>query len=169
MFLFLLFYFILYFFWRHLTGNLLFFCKLWRHGIKRIAQIIEREFILILCIHICRMFIHIYWENRLGGVIVNVLASSVVNRGFEFRSGRTKDYTIGMCCFSANHAALRLGIGIMCPSGATRLSVDYCFSELALSKSNYVCWSSTKRTSSSSHWKLTCSRHVIDEKLLSWR
>jgi hypothetical protein len=52
------------------------------------------------------MFIHIYWENRLGGVIVNVLASSVVNGGFEFRSGKTKDYKIGMCCFSANHAAL---------------------------------------------------------------
>ena len=133
MFLFLLFYFILYFFWRHLTGNVLFFfCKLWRHGIKRTAQKIEREFILILCIHICRMFIHIYWENRLGGVIVNVLASSVVNGGFEFRSGKTKDYKIGMCCFSANHAALRLGIGIMSPNGPTCLSVYYCFSELAL-------------------------------------
>jgi len=28
---------------------------------------------------------------------------------------------------------------------------------------------SPKRTSSSSHWKFTFSRHDIDEKLLSWR
>ena len=133
MFLFLLFYYyLLLLFWRHLTGNLLFFVNCGNMELKEIAQIIEREFILILCIHICRMFIHIYWENRLGGVIVNVLASSVVNRGFEFRSGKTKDYKIGMCCFSANHAALRLGIGIMSPNGPTCLSVYYCFSELAL-------------------------------------
>ena len=44
--------------------------------------------------------------NRIGGVMVNVLASSVVDRGFEPRSGQTKDYKIGMCCFSAKHAAL---------------------------------------------------------------
>ena len=31
-----------------------------------------------------------------------------------------------------------------------------------------VCWSSTKLTSSLFHWKLTCSRHDIAEKLLSW-
>ena len=42
-----------------------------------------------------------------GGVIVSVLASSVVDRGFESRSGQTKDYNIGICSFSAKHAALR--------------------------------------------------------------
>jgi hypothetical protein len=31
-----------------------------------------------------------------------------------------------------------------------------------------VCWSSTKRTSSWSHWKLSCSRHDITENLPSW-
>jgi len=36
-----------------------------------------------------------------------VLASSVVDRGFESRSVQTKDYTIGICCFSAKHSALR--------------------------------------------------------------
>jgi len=36
-----------------------------------------------------------------------VLASNVVDRGFEPRSGQTKDYKIGICCFSAKHAALR--------------------------------------------------------------
>ena len=39
--------------------------------------------------------------------MVSVLASSVVDLGFEPRSGQTKDYEIGICCFSAKHAALR--------------------------------------------------------------
>ena len=39
--------------------------------------------------------------------MVSVLASSVADRGFEPGSGQTKDYKIGMCCFSARHAALR--------------------------------------------------------------
>jgi len=34
-----------------------------------------------------------------------VLTSSAVDRGFEHRSGQTKDYKIGIC-FSAKHAAL---------------------------------------------------------------
>ena len=39
--------------------------------------------------------------------MVSVLASSAVDRGLEPRSGQTKDYKIGMCCFSARYAALR--------------------------------------------------------------
>jgi hypothetical protein len=31
----------------------------------------------------------------------------VVDHLFEPRSGQTKDYAIGICCFSAKHAALR--------------------------------------------------------------
>ena len=46
-------------------------------------------------------------HDRIGGVMVSVLASSVVDREFEPRSGQTKDYKIGMCCFSAKQAALR--------------------------------------------------------------
>ena len=45
--------------------------------------------------------------NRISGVMVNVLASSVVDRGFEPRSVQTKDYRIDMCCFSPKHAAVR--------------------------------------------------------------
>jgi hypothetical protein len=45
--------------------------------------------------------------NRIGGVMVSVLASSAVRRGFEPRSGQTKDYKIGMCSFSVKHTALR--------------------------------------------------------------
>ena len=41
-----------------------------------------------------------------GGVMVSVLASSAVDRGFEPPSVQTKDYKIGICCFSAKHAAL---------------------------------------------------------------
>jgi hypothetical protein len=35
---------------------------------------------------------------RIGGVIVNVLASNVVDRGFEPRSGQTKDYLTVIAC-----------------------------------------------------------------------
>ena len=43
----------------------------------------------------------------IGGVVVNVIASSAVDDGFEPRSGQTKDYKIGICCFSAKHTALQ--------------------------------------------------------------
>ena len=41
------------------------------------------------------------WRN------VSVLASSAVDRGFEPRSGQTREHKFGICCFSANHATLR--------------------------------------------------------------
>ena len=41
-----------------------------------------------------------YW------LLVSVLASSAEDRGFEPRSGQTKDY-IGMCCFPVKNGALR--------------------------------------------------------------
>ena len=43
----------------------------------------------------------------IGDVMVSVLASRAVDRGFERRSVHTKDFKIGICCFSAKHAALR--------------------------------------------------------------
>ena len=77
--------------------------------------------------------------NRIGGAIVSVLGSSAVDRGIEPRSGQTKDYKIGICCFSAKAHSIKeneqtgwLVIRIMCPRGATCLSADCCFSELAL-------------------------------------
>jgi hypothetical protein len=39
--------------------------------------------------------------------MVSVLASSAVDHGFEAQLGQTKDYEIGICCFSAKQAALR--------------------------------------------------------------
>ena len=50
------------------------------------------------------------WQTRkscIGVVMVGVLAQSAVDRGFEPRQGQTKDYKIGICCFSAKHASLR--------------------------------------------------------------
>ena len=36
-----------------------------------------------------------------------MLASSAVDCGFEPRSGQTKDYKTGICCFSTKNAAFR--------------------------------------------------------------
>ena len=46
-------------------------------------------------------------KHRIDDVMVSLLASSAVDRGFEPRWGQTKDYTIGMCCFSAKYTSLR--------------------------------------------------------------
>ena len=77
--------------------------------------------------------------DRICGVMISVLASNAVDHGFESRSGQTKDYKIGICCFSAKHAALKrraktgwLGIRIMYQSGVTLLPAGCCISELAL-------------------------------------
>ena len=87
-----------------------------------------------------RIFVHIKM-NHISNVMVSVLASSAVDHGFEPESGQIKDYNIGICCFSAKYAALEersntgcLEIRIIhcvCPSGATCLHADCCFSELA--------------------------------------
>ena len=99
--------------------------------------------------------------HPIGGVMVRVFSSSVVDREFEPRSGQTKDYQIGICCFSAKHVAL---------SGTSK---DW----LARNQNNVfkwsdmsTCWLLFQWASSlkiqfsglhhqSSHWKLTCSRH----------
>jgi hypothetical protein len=44
---------------------------------------------------------HALIPHRIGGVMVSVITASVVDRGFESRSGQSKDYIIGICCFSA--------------------------------------------------------------------
>jgi hypothetical protein len=45
--------------------------------------------------------------DRIGGVMVSMLASSVVDCEFEPQSGQTRDFKIRICCFSAKHAELR--------------------------------------------------------------
>ena len=66
--------------------------------------------------------------------MVSMFASSAVDRGFEFRSGQTKDYEIDICCFFSKHTALKgknkdwlAGIRIMCSSGATCLPAELGF------------------------------------------
>jgi hypothetical protein len=45
--------------------------------------------------------------NRIGSVMVSVLASSAIYCGYEPRSGQTKEYKIGICCFSSKNSSLR--------------------------------------------------------------
>jgi hypothetical protein len=44
--------------------------------------------------------------NCIGGVMVSILASSEVDCGFQSLLSQTKDYKIGICCFSAKHATI---------------------------------------------------------------
>ena len=71
--------------------------------------------------------------------MVGVLELSTEDRGFAPQSGQNKDSKIGMCSslISTHHygkrpKTSRIGIRMMCPSGATCLSADCCFNELAL-------------------------------------
>jgi hypothetical protein len=52
-------------------------------------------------------------KHGFGGVMVGVLASSAVDRGFELRFGQTKDYKIGSewLLFNANSAIFQLHYG----------------------------------------------------------
>ena len=45
--------------------------------------------------NVCLGRVHAAWynTNRIGSVMVRVLASSAVDRGFEPRSGHANDYT----------------------------------------------------------------------------
>ena len=45
--------------------------------------------------------------NSRTASVVSLLTLSAVDHGFEPWSCQTKDYKIGICCFSAEHAALR--------------------------------------------------------------
>jgi hypothetical protein len=54
------------------------------------------------------MLIYItFFFNFIGGAMFTMLVSSVVDRGFEPRTGQTKDYNIDIGCCSSKHASLR--------------------------------------------------------------
>jgi hypothetical protein len=66
-------------------------------------------------------------KSHISCTIVSMIPSVVIHRRFEPRSGQTKDYKVGICCFSAKYAALDskikkkpgcIGIRIMLPNGA---------------------------------------------------
>ena len=76
-----------------------------------------------------------HFQNRIGGVIVSVLASSSVDRGFEPLRVNTKTIKLVFVAspLSTQHLGKRektgwFGIRIMCPSRAPCLSADYGFS-----------------------------------------
>ena len=52
-------------------------------------------------------YTYLHFCYCIGGVMVRALASSVVDCGFEPRSGQAKDCEIGICCFCAKQAVLR--------------------------------------------------------------
>lgn len=115
---------------------------------------------LELCHYI--IYICIYYEgcdlrnnNRIGVVMVSVLISNGVDRGFVHRSDQTKDYNTGFCCSQEaplRHQEERAKPGWfrnrkMCPNGVT------CLQRSAISLGQHyknltkVGWSSIKRTS----------------------
>ena len=64
------------------------------------------------------MFVLESWLNiwlkvkHSSGVMVSMIASCVVGHEFESRSGMTKNYKNGICCFNAKHVALRSKDGL---------------------------------------------------------
>ena len=51
-------------------------------------------------------YIKYYYGNGICGVMVSVLTSCRKDCGCEPRLGQSKDYKIGICFFSANHATI---------------------------------------------------------------
>ena len=85
------------------------------------------------------MFIIATVYKLICGVMVSVFTSSVINLEFKSRSGQTIHYKIGVCCFSANHAALRSKTKNWLAQNQDYVSewsymsmCQRCFSELAL-------------------------------------
>jgi hypothetical protein len=64
-----------------------------------------------LCASVSENFLYFYLilqnTHSIDDVMVSELAWSVVDRELEPWSGQTKDYKIGICCFSTKEAALR--------------------------------------------------------------
>jgi hypothetical protein len=88
-----------------------------------------------------------------------------------------KVYETGISRFIYRHASLKskdwltLNHDKNHRAGAICLPADWCVSdqEPKKRKPHSACWSSTKKTLSSSHQNVTCSRHDIAVKLFSWR
>ena len=114
-----------------------------------------------------------YW-NLIGGVMVSVFPSSMVDHGFESWSGQTEDYKIGIYCFSAKHTALRRKSKNRLAWNRGNVSE---WSDMSIWRLLFK-WASTIKIQLSFlvrykvdiiiSLKLTCSRHDIIEKLLSW-
>ena len=64
-------------------------------------------FILLFIYYLLGFVLFYVYANRIGWVMISVLATSVVDRGFERGSSQAKDYDIGICCLSTKHEVLR--------------------------------------------------------------
>ena len=62
---------------------------------------------VLFCMYTCNYFLKSRHPLLICSVMVSVPASNVVDCGFKPQSGQTKDNKIGICCFSANYAALK--------------------------------------------------------------
>ena len=51
--------------------------------------------------------IHTFMMSCIGGILVLMFTSNVADIGFQSGSCQTKNYKIGICCFSAKHIVLR--------------------------------------------------------------
>jgi hypothetical protein len=61
-----------------------------------------------VCVCTCYLqIVSLNLKNRIGGIMVRLFVSSAIDCVFEPRSGQTKDYKIGICCFSVKHVTLR--------------------------------------------------------------
>jgi hypothetical protein len=80
----------------------------WRGQGEGELHFVEEESKVSSCMFWFRANQSLYIQlNCIGDVMVNVVqASSAVDRGFESRSGQTKDYNICICCFSVKHSTL---------------------------------------------------------------
>ena len=95
---------------RSLVNNVLYIFYLrklwidWRNSMCSMLFLLNKDKLCML------LYFHLLYTpfivNRIGDVVVSVLASSAVDCGFEPRSGQTNNYTIYICCFSTKHAAL---------------------------------------------------------------
>ena len=112
--------------------------------------------------------------NRTGMVMVSKLPSSALDHGFEPRSGQTKDFKIGICCFSAKHTVLRRKSKYWLAQNQNNVSE---WSDMSTCRLLFQ-WASTIKiqlgcvclVQSEPHLKLTCSHHDIHvaENLLNW-
>jgi hypothetical protein len=73
--------------------------------------------------------------SHMGGVMVSMLVSSVVDHGFKSQSGQTKDFLICISCFSDKLSLLRRKNKDWLARNrdkASKWNNDYCSSEQAL-------------------------------------